>query len=52
MDQLAWHHVHNEPTTGLGRVAAVNQIDNLKTGIARGAARMGTDQRRIVSTLG
>src|SRR5262249_12457006 len=36
MDQLAWHHVHNEAYRRLGGVAAVNRIDNLKTGIARG----------------
>ena len=36
MDQLAWHHVHNEAYRRLGGVAAVNRIDNLKTGIAPG----------------
>jgi transposase len=35
-DQLAWHHVHNEAYHRLGGVAAVNRIDNLKTGIAQG----------------
>ena len=39
-DQLAWHHVHNEAYRRLGGVAAVNRIDNLKTGIA-GAAVPG-----------
>jgi transposase len=29
MDQLAWHHVHNEAYRRLGGVAAVNRIDNL-----------------------
>lgn len=41
MDQLAWHHVHNEAFTRLGGVPAVNRIDNLKTGIARGAGWSG-----------
>jgi hypothetical protein len=27
MDQLAWHHVHNEAYRRLGGVAAVNRID-------------------------
>jgi hypothetical protein len=35
MDQLAWHHVHNEAYLRLGGVAAVNRIDNLKTGANR-----------------
>lgn len=37
MDQLAWHHVHNEAFKRLGGVAAVNRIDNLKTGVASGS---------------
>jgi transposase len=41
MDQLAWHHVHNEAYRRLGGVAAVNRIDNLKTGIARGGGPWG-----------
>ena len=41
MDQLAWHHVHNEAYRRLGGVAAVNRIDNLKTGIARGCGAWG-----------
>lgn len=32
MAQLAWHHVHNEAFKRLGGIAAVNRIDNLKTG--------------------
>jgi transposase len=40
-DQLAWHHVHNEAYRRLGGVAAVNRIDNLKTGIARGCGAWG-----------
>ena len=47
MDQLAWHHVHNEAYRRLGGVAAVNRIDNLKTGIARGLRRLGSDQRAV-----
>lgn len=41
MDQLAWHHVHNEAYRRLRGVAAVNRIDNLKTGIARGCGAWG-----------
>ena len=41
MDQLAWHHVHNEAYRRLDGVAAVNRIDNLKTGIARGCGAWG-----------
>lgn len=49
MDQLAWHHVfcfaeaavHNEAFKRLCGVAAVNRIDNLKTGVARGAGPWG-----------
>jgi len=40
-DQLAWHHVHNEAYPRLGGVAAVNRIDNLKTGIVSGAGAWG-----------
>jgi transposase len=41
MNQLAWHHVHNEAFLRLGGVAAVNRIDNLKTGVSRGAGPWG-----------
>ena len=41
MDQLAWHHVHNEAYRRLGGVAAVNRIDNLKTGIVSGCGAWG-----------
>jgi transposase len=41
MDQLAWHRVHNEAFQRLGGVAAVNRIDNLKTGVSRGAGPWG-----------
>ena len=40
-DQLSWHRVHNEAFRRLGGVAAVNRIDNLKTGIAVGAGPWG-----------
>jgi len=40
-DQLAWHRVHNEAYRRLGGVAAVNRIDNLKTGVARGCGAWG-----------
>ncbi|WP_406693855.1 IS21 family transposase [Singulisphaera sp. Ch08] len=55
MDQLAWHHVHNEAYRRLGGVAAVNRIDNLKTGIARGCGDWGqiNEQYRVYArTMG
>jgi transposase len=41
MDQLAWHHAHNEAFRRLGGVPAVVRIDNLKTGVATGAGPWG-----------
>ena len=41
MDQLAWHRVHNEAFQRLGGIAAVNRIDNLKTGVAHGGGCWG-----------
>src|SRR5947199_22320 len=41
MDQLAWHHAHNEAFRRLGGVPAVLRIDNLETGIAEGAGPWG-----------
>lgn len=41
MDQLSWHQVHNEALRRLGGVPAVLRIDNLKTGVARGAGPWG-----------
>jgi hypothetical protein len=41
MDQLAWHRAHNEAFRRLGGVAAVNRIDNLKTGVSRGGGPWG-----------
>ncbi len=41
MDQLAWHHAHNESFQRLGGVAAVLRIDNLKTGVSWGAGPWG-----------
>jgi len=41
MNQLAWHQVHNEAFKRLGGVAAINRIDNLKTGVAHGAGAWG-----------
>jgi len=55
MDQLAWHRVHNEAFKRLGGVAAVNRIDNLKTGVAHGAgpwARINESYRAYARTLG
>jgi transposase len=40
-DQLAWHHVHNEAFRRFEGVPAVVRIDNLKTGVARGAGPWG-----------
>ena len=41
MNQLAWHRCHNEAFIRLGGVAAANRIDNLKTGMSRGAGAWG-----------
>ncbi len=41
MDQLSWHHAHNEAFRRLGGIPAVLRIDNLKTGVARGAGPWG-----------
>ena len=42
MNQLAWQRVHNEAFQRLGGIAAVNRIDNLKTGVARGSGPWAT----------
>lgn len=55
MDQLAWHRVHNEAYRRLGGVAAVNRIDNLKTGITTGCGAWGqiNEQYRVYArTMG
>jgi transposase len=41
MDQLSWHHAHNEALRRLGGVPAVLRLDNLKTAVARGAGPWG-----------
>lgn len=41
MNQLAWHQVHNQAYERLGGIAAVNRIDNLKTGVAQGSGSWG-----------
>jgi transposase len=41
MDQLSWHHCHNEALRRLGGAPAVLRIDNLKTGIVHGAGPWG-----------
>jgi transposase len=53
MDQLAWHHVHNQAFRKLGGVAAVNRIDNLKTGIAHGCGAWGqiNEQYRVYARM-
>lgn len=40
-DQLSWHQAHNEAFRRLGGIAAVLRIDNLKTGVTRGAGPWG-----------
>jgi len=55
MNQLAWHHVHNEAFKRLGGVAAINRIDNLKTGVAHGSGPWGKineSYRAYARTLG
>lgn len=42
MDQVSWHHAHNQALTRIGGVPAVLRIDNLKTGIGTGAGAWGT----------
>jgi transposase len=42
MDQVSWHHAHNEAFRRIGGVPAVLRIDNLKTGIGQGAGPWGT----------
>ncbi len=41
VDQLAWHHAHTEAFRRLGGIPAVLRIDNLKTGVVRGAGPWG-----------
>lgn len=41
-DQLSWLACHNAAFRRLGGIPAVNRIDNLKTGISRGAGAWGT----------
>lgn len=45
MDQLHWHHCHNEAFRRLGGIPAVNRIDNLKTGVATGAGATAIPNR-------
>jgi transposase len=55
MNQLAWHRVHNEAFQRLGGVAAVNRIDNLKTGVAHGGGPWGNlneSYRAYARTMG
>jgi len=55
MNQLAWHHVHNEAFARLGGVAAVNRIDNLKTGVAHGSgpwSTINTSYQAYARTMG
>jgi len=55
MNQLAWHRVHNEAFKRLGGVAAVNRIDNLKTGVVHGSGPWGKinqNYRAYARTMG
>jgi len=55
MNQLAWHRVHNEAFQRLGGVAAVNRIDNLKTGVAHGSGpwgKLNESYRSYARTMG
>ncbi len=55
MNQLAWHRVHNEAFKRIGGVAAVNRIDNLKTGVAHGAGpwcEINESYRAYARTMG
>lgn len=44
-DQLAWHRVHNEAFRRFAGIPAVVRIDNLKTGMSRGAGPWGEINR-------
>lgn len=44
-DQLAWHRVHNEAFRRFQGLPAVVRIDNLKTGMSRGAGPWGEINR-------
>ena len=51
MDQLHWHHAHNEAFRRIGGVPAVLRIDNLKTGdCPAGPDRGARSTRRTAST--
>jgi transposase len=41
VDQLAWHHVHNESFRRLEGVPAAVRVDNVKTAVVRGAGSWG-----------
>lgn len=52
-DQLAWHRVHNEAFRRFDGIPAVVRIDNLKTGMARGAGPGGGSAcRRLLRLSG
>ncbi len=55
MQQVTWHHAHNQALMRLGGVPAVMRIDNLKTGIGTGAGAWGTvntQYQRYAQSLG
>lgn len=41
VDQLSWHHVHNESFRRLEGVPATVRVDNVKTAVSRGAGSWG-----------
>lgn len=54
-DQLCWHKAHNEAFRRIGGIPAVLRIDNLKTGIAKGAGPSGEINdayRRYANSVG
>lgn len=41
VDQLSWHHVHNESFRRLEGIPATVRVDNVKTAVSRGAGSWG-----------
>jgi transposase len=41
VDQLSWHHVHNEAFRRLDGIPATVRVDNVKTAVSRGAGSWG-----------
>lgn len=49
MNQTSWHHAHNEAFKRLGGIPAVVRIDNLKTGVSKGAGAWGEVNKSYAS---